>query len=147
MCKPSLRRRAPPHGGPSKRSIWVRMHWDDLVAQAQAYYQESQVERLLAELAIREGKRWERREPDYRHFGTPEYALHLSWDHRQVAWVQVSKGIEIYMGYAGTLIIAGKTVTVLLRQHWQRDRSRVLQALEQAYQDPLMEICLAEAPQ
>ena len=126
----------PPKGD---RSLWLRTHWDDLVAQAQAYYQESQAEPMLEELAVREGKHWERREPNYRHFGTPEYALRLSWDQRQVAWVQVSKVIEIYMGYAGTLIIAGKTVTVLLRQHWQHDHSRVQQALERAYHDPCLE--------
>ena len=144
MHQLSRRRRAPPRAGLSERSTWVRLYWNDLVAQAQTYYQESQIERLLEELAMREGKRWERREPDYRHFGTPEYALHLSWDHRQVAWVKVSKVIEIYMGYAGTLIIAGKTVTVLLRQHWQRDYSLVQQSLEQAYHDPRLETCLTE---
>lgn len=145
MHQLSLRRRAPPRAGPSERSTWMRLHWDDLAAQAQVYYQESQIEHMLEELAMREGKCWERREPDYRHFGTPEYALRLSWDHQQVAWVQLSKVIEIYMGYAGTLIIAGKTVTVLLRQHWQRDHSRVHQALERAYHDPLLETRLDEA--
>jgi hypothetical protein len=56
-----------------------------LAAQAAAYYGDSQVGRILEELAIREGHSFERAAPDYRHFGTLEYALHLSWDHRRVA--------------------------------------------------------------
>jgi hypothetical protein len=122
-----------------ERATWLRTHWEALAQQAAAFYQESQVERFLEELALREGRSFERAEPDYRHFGTPEFALHLSWDHQRVAWVQVAKVIEIYMGYAGTLLIEGKAVTVLLRHHWQRDRSLVKQALELAYQEPRVE--------
>lgn len=121
------------------RSTWLRTHWDALRAQAAAFYEESQVERFLDELALREGRTFARAEPDDRHFGTPEYALHLSWDHQRVAWVQVAKVLEIYMGYAGTLLIDGKSVTVLLRQQWQQDRSLVQQALERAYQEPRVE--------
>lgn len=129
------------------RSAWLRTNWDALVTQAAAYYEGSQVEYFLDELARREGLAFARTAPDYRHFGTPEYALHLSWDHHQVAWVQVSKSMEIFMGYAGTLLIDGQAVTILLRQQWQRDRSLVQQALEQAYQRPRMEIQLAEPQQ
>jgi hypothetical protein len=126
------------------RALWLRTQWESLAQQAAAFYQESQVERFLEELEVREGQFFARAEPAYRHFGTPEYALQLSWDHRQVAWVQVSNVIEIFMGYAGTLLIDGKTVTVLAREQWQRDRSRVQRVLEQAYRDPLVQTRLDE---
>jgi hypothetical protein len=145
MRPPSKSRMAHVPSRAEERATWLRTHWDALTAQAVAYYQKSQVERFLEELAVREGHTFARAVPDYRHFGTPEYALHLSWDHQRVAWVQVAKGIEIYMGYAGTLLIVGKRVTVLLRQQWQQDRSLVQQALERAYQVPQVETRLDEA--
>lgn len=145
MRKPSLSRSTSPRAGQGERAIWVRTHWDDLVAQAQAYYQESQVERFLEELTIGEGQAFARATPNYRHFGIPEYALHLSWDHQRVAWVQVAKVLEIYMGYAGTLLIDGKSVTVLLRHQWQQHPSLVQEALERAYQEPRLETRATDA--
>ncbi|HLV98711.1 MAG TPA: hypothetical protein VKT82_08550 [Ktedonobacterales bacterium] len=127
------------------RALWIRTQWEALAQQAAAFYQESQIERFLEELQAREGWSFARAEPVYRHFGTPEYALQLSWDHQRVAWVQVSNVIEIFMGYAGTLLIDGKTVAVLAREQWQRDRSRMQRALEQAYRDPRVETRLDEA--
>jgi hypothetical protein len=118
--------------------------FDALRAQAGAYYQESQVERFLDELALREGRSFARATPVFRHFGTPEYALYLSWNHQRVAWVQVAKVMEIYMGYAGTLLIGGKSVTVLRRHQWQQNRSLVQQALERAYQEPRVETRVAD---
>ncbi len=144
MRPSSKRRLAHAPSRPEERATWLRMHWDALTEQAVALYQESQVERFLEELAAREGLAFARAVPDYRHFGIPEYALRLSWDHQRVAWVQVSKVIEIYMGYAGTLLIVGRRVTALLRQYWQQDRSLVRAALERAYHEPHLETQLAE---
>jgi hypothetical protein len=122
----------------------VQRHWDSLAAQAAAYYLDSQVEHFLEVLASRECCSFERSEPLSRHFGTPEFALHLSWDHYRVASVQVAKVIDIYMGYAGTLLIEGHSVTILLRHEWQRDRSLVQQALEMAYLSPRIETWLTD---
>jgi hypothetical protein len=61
-----------------------------------------------------------------------------------VAWVQVSNVIEIFMGSAGTLLIDGKTVTVLARRQWQQNHSLVQQALERAYQEPRVETQVAD---
>ena len=128
MCGPSISPTRSCLTAPLARAAWLRTHWDALAAQTAAFYKDGQAELFLEELTVQEGLHFERSAPDCRHFGTPEYALHLSWGHQCRAGAQVTKDIEIFMGYAGTLLIDGKTVTVLLRHQWQRDRSLVQQA-------------------
>jgi hypothetical protein len=130
----SARRTASP-----EHAAWVQTQWDTLAAQAAAYYQECQMEAVLQELAEREHITWERTEPTNRHFGTPEYALHLAWGQQEHAGIRRTKALEIFMGYRGTLLIEGKVVTVLLPQQWRRQPMLVRRALEEAFTAPLVE--------